>query len=184
VPSSGLTHRSARGQSVVEFALVLPILLILMLGIVDLARIYTTELSVESAAREAADFGSFGSQKWNAAVYDVVPDGTIAKMKHRACLASSDLPDYVGPEDGCSNPLFSYQLSSDRGATWVDYSPSLGCDDPDREPPCYLKVTLHYEFHLLAPFNVEIMGVRYGMPSTIAFERSSVFPMTDLELNP
>ena len=101
-----------RGQSIVEFALTLPLLLLLMLGILDLARIYTTMLSVESAAREAADFGAFGSQKWNVAVYNALPDGTEAKMQRRACVAASDLPDYVGPDDACTNPSFSYALST------------------------------------------------------------------------
>ena len=105
-------HRRPRdaGQSVVEFALILPILAILSLAIVDLARIYTTRVSVESAAREAADFGTFGSQKWDPAVYSIVPDGTVAKMERRACVAASDLPDYVGPDDACTNPSFAYAL--------------------------------------------------------------------------
>ena len=69
-------RHSERGQSVVEFALVLPLLVFLMVGIIDLARIYTTMLSVESAAREAADYGSFGSQKWNPTTFNIPPDGT------------------------------------------------------------------------------------------------------------
>ena len=171
-----------RGQSIVEFALTLPLLLLLMLGILDLARIYTTMLSVESAAREAADFGTFGSQKWNVAVYNVVPDGTEAKMERRACVAASDLPDYVGPDDDCANPSFSYALSTDRGATWVGYDEALGCDDPAREPPCWVRVTLDYDFSLLIPFNLEVFGTRYGMPDSLTFQRSSIFAMTDLEL--
>lgn len=172
----------AGGQSVVEFALVLPLLMFLMIGVIDLARIYTTMLSVESAAREAADFGTFGSQKWNVAVYSALPNGTEAQMKRRACVASSDLTDYVGPDDDCANPTFSYQLSTDRGETWEDYDPGLACDDPVREPPCWLKVTLEYDFNLLIPFNLEVFGATYGMPESLTFERSSIFAMTDLSL--
>lgn len=168
----------------VEFALVLPVLVYLMVAVVDLARIYTTMLSVESAAREAADFGAFGSQKWADAVYAVVPDGTLARMEKRACVAASNLPDYVGPDADCANPTFSYALSGDRGATWGPMDPSLVCDDAAREPPCWVRVTLHYDFHLLVPLHLEVFGTDYGMPSILAFERTSIFPMTDLELAP
>ncbi len=170
------------GQSVVEFALIAPIMIVLVFAIIDLARIYTTMLTVESAAREAADFGTFGSQKWNGAVYAVDSDGTEAKMKRRACVASSSLPDYVGPDDNCTNPTPSYQLSGDRGVTWEPYREGLLCDNPTREPPCWLKVTLEYDFRLLAPFNFEMLGTSFGVPNTLTFERSSIFPMTDLSL--
>lgn len=157
-------------------------MIVLTLAILDLARIYTTMLNVESAAREAADFGTFGSQKWNVAVVNVVPNGTEAQMIRRACVASSSLPDYVGPDDNCSNPAFSYQLSGDRGLTWGPYDAGLACDNATREPPCWLKVTLMYEFKLIVPFNFEVFGVTYGMPSAMAFQRTSIYPMTDLNL--
>ncbi len=178
-----IRRRRDRGQAVVEFALIAPIMFLIALAIIDLGRVYTTMLSVESAAREAADFGSFGSQKWNPAVVSVVPDGTEAKMKNRACVASSSLPDYVGPDDACTNPTVTYQLSGDRGATWGPYDAlAPPCDDSTREPPCWLKVTLQYDFRLLAPFNVEVFGTTYGVPNALTFERSSIFPMTDLDL--
>lgn len=178
----------ARGQSVVEFALAAPLLIFLLVGIVDLARIYTTMLSVESAAREAADFGTFGSQKWASSAVDA-PDGTVPKMVRRACTAASDLPDYAEPAGTvdhatCTNPSFSYELSTDRGATWTAYDPSLACDDPSREPPCYVRVTLQYDFALLVPLHIELLGVELGLPDQLSFERSSVYAMTDLELEP
>jgi hypothetical protein len=43
-----------RGQSLVEVALTLPLLLVILIGIVDIGRIYTTKLAVTNAAREAA----------------------------------------------------------------------------------------------------------------------------------
>ena len=174
--------RRRDGQSVVEFALVLPVMVFLMLAVIDLARIYTTMLSVESAAREAADFGTFGSQKWNDSIVTMPVDGTEDKMKLRACVAASELPDYVGPDTSCTNPAFAYQLSLDKGATWQAYSTGLGCDDPVREPPCWLKVTLTYDFQIFVPLNLQVFGQTYGLPSTLTFERSSIFAMTDLSL--
>jgi hypothetical protein len=171
-----------RGQSVVEFALVLPIMVFLMLAIIDFSRIYTTMLTVESAAREAADFGTFGSQKWNDAVYALPVDGTEAKMRLRACKAMSHLPDYIGPDDSCSNPSITYELSGDKGATWGAYSTGLLCDDAVREPPCWLKVTVSYDFHIITPVNIQFLDKSLGLPSTLTLVRSSTFAMTDLAL--
>ena len=181
-PKGMARGKRERGQSVVEFALVLPVMVFLMLAIVDFSRIYTTMLSVESAAREAADFGTFGSQKWNDAIVQMPVDGTEAKMRLRACVASSNLPDYVGPDDACTNPSFSYELSLDKGATWVPYSAGLGCDDPVREPPCWVRVTLSYDFHVFTPLNLTFFDRTFGLPSTVTFERTSTFAMTDLAL--
>jgi Flp pilus assembly protein TadG len=176
-------RRSERGQSIVEFALILPVLAFLMVAIVDLARIYTTMLSVESAAREAADYGSFGSQKWAPAPAVTT---TVAEMEHRACVASSDLTDYAGTATTCTNPSFSYELSMDNGASWTDYASTAvsgsPCDSETREPPCWVKATLTYQFNLLVPLNFEVFGVHYGIPNSLTFTRSSIFPMTDLSL--
>jgi Flp pilus assembly protein TadG len=164
------------GQSVVEFALVLPIMLFLLLGIVDLGRVYTTLVSVESAAREAADYGTtLGAPRWTS---DQVA-ATVGEMQRRACVAASNLPDYVGPAEDCANPSFSYCISADGGPCGPPIEAS-NCNDPLREPPCRVTVTLRYDFRLIVPMNIEIFGVRYGLPSVLTLERSSTFAMTDL----
>jgi Flp pilus assembly protein TadG len=176
-----------RGQSVVEFALVLPLLVFLMVGIIDLARVYTTMLSVESAAREAADYGAFNSLKWSdqAAV-----DATVQpELSRRACIAASDLPDYVGPDTSCFNPAVRYDLSMDRGASWVDFAATAAsgnpCNNVARVPdPCWVRVELTYTFNLLIPLNFEAFGVRYGLPNSLTFTRTSIYAMTDLTLPP
>ncbi|HET8785695.1 MAG TPA: PKD domain-containing protein [Candidatus Limnocylindrales bacterium] len=50
--------RRRHGQSVVEFALVLPIFLVLLLMAVDFGRLFFTYIQVSNAAREAAAYGS------------------------------------------------------------------------------------------------------------------------------
>ena len=47
-------HDRARGQSLVELALVTPILLVLLLGAVDMGRLFYAEIAVTNAAREGA----------------------------------------------------------------------------------------------------------------------------------
>jgi len=60
-----LQRRRHSGQSVVEFALVVPVLLLILLAIADFGRMYTSAVAVESAGREAADFGAFDATYWN-----------------------------------------------------------------------------------------------------------------------
>jgi Flp pilus assembly protein TadG len=54
--------RGTRGQSLVEFALILPVLLILMLGTIDFGRVYFAYVSVTNAARNGAQYASFSSE--------------------------------------------------------------------------------------------------------------------------
>ena len=178
------TSRRESGQSVVEFALVLPIMVILLLAVLDFARIYTTMMSVESAAREAADYGTtLGAGKWQSGA---PMDTTVAEMERRACIASSDLPDYEDadsdPATGCTNPSFAYCLTTSVGGTCGPYDALATCEDPIRAPPCMVTVTLTYDFKLIAPLNVEILGTQFGFPSTITVVRDSTFAMTDIDL--
>lgn len=56
--ASGRRHRSLEGQSLVEFALILPLLLVLLLGIADFGRIFAAGITIEAAARNAAEAGA------------------------------------------------------------------------------------------------------------------------------
>jgi Flp pilus assembly protein TadG len=48
------TGRSDRGAAAVEFALVLPLLLLMIFGIVEFGRAYNVQISITNAAREGA----------------------------------------------------------------------------------------------------------------------------------
>jgi len=50
--------------------------------------------------------------------------------------------------------------------------------------PDDVTVTLQYDFRLLAPLGFEFMGVQYGLPNTLTFDRDSTFAMTDIDLTP
>ncbi|MEH7352858.1 TadE/TadG family type IV pilus assembly protein [Neobacillus drentensis] len=58
--------KSENGQSLVEFALILPVLVMLLFGIVDFGRAFHAYLTIDHAGREAARAASIG--KDNAAV--------------------------------------------------------------------------------------------------------------------
>src|SRR5688572_1538964 len=175
---------SQRGQSVVEFALIAPIMIFILFAMLDLARIYTTMMSVESAAREAADYGTtLGAERWQTGAIAT----TEGEMRRRACVASSDLPDYEGidadadgVDENCSNPTFAYCLTPSTGGPCVyPINPSDACDNPVRDPPCTVTVTMSHVFHLFIPFEINFFGVTFGLPVTLAFDRDSTFAMTD-----
>jgi hypothetical protein len=65
------------GQSLVEFALILPILLLLILGVMDIGRIITTKIAVTNAAREGANFLSR-----NVLLDDVVNDDDLTATRN------------------------------------------------------------------------------------------------------
>lgn len=57
-PSLVRTRSRARGQSLVEFALVLPIILVLLSAAADLGRLFYAFVSIENAAKEGAFYGA------------------------------------------------------------------------------------------------------------------------------
>lgn len=76
-----------RGQALVETALVLPMFLILILGIVDFGRAYQQHITVSGAAREGARLGVTG-----------VPANEITA---RAALAAGDMAIAVQVDNAC-----------------------------------------------------------------------------------
>jgi Flp pilus assembly protein TadG len=56
--SSGLLKHRRRGDAIVEFALVLPILLLILFGILELGRVIDAWIVVQNAAREGARVGT------------------------------------------------------------------------------------------------------------------------------
>ncbi len=188
----------SRGQSLVEFALLAPIMIFLLFAILDLARIYTAMASVESAAREAADYGTAqGAARWSAGSVST----TVDEMQRRACTAASDLHDFdwtdtnangvVDTGEPCTNPSFDWCVSESPGSSCVKtyhmddpLDPAVdtnACDYADREPPCTVTVTMRDTFHLFVPLHIDFFGVTLGLPATLAFERDSTFAVTDID---
>jgi Flp pilus assembly protein TadG len=175
-----MDRHSERGQSIVELSLVLPVLLIIVLGVGDLGRIWTTVMSIESVAREAADFGAFSSSNW---IGDPADPGsnyakTVSGMNERVCVGSRHLPDFAGSGSACTNPTVTISLTETDGST------ATGCGDAARAGgPCLVRVDLDYTFSLLMPVGIEFIGSRWGLPETMAFRRTSVFANSDFEMD-
>jgi len=121
--------RLSRGQSFVEFALVLPLLLVLLLGIADFGRVFYAGIVVESAARNAAEAAA---QEYlqlrrsgtlpSSAELDRLADEAIAAV----CEESERLPDRQMSGSTCLLPYTAVCIH-DAPAELVNYG--TGCGD-------------------------------------------------------
>jgi hypothetical protein len=83
--TKGSRRRGERGQSLVELAFTLPVLLILLVGVVEVGNGLNTYMTVVDAARDAARLGSKG------AVSD-------PEIKNLAVMDMGRLPNLVNPD--------------------------------------------------------------------------------------
>ena len=97
-----------RGQSLVEFALILPLMLTFVGAAVDFARAYQVWLTMQSATRNAAEYVATRSGSATAAIDDAT---------RVVCLETQDIVGYetLGGLDDCISPtvtVTSFSLST------------------------------------------------------------------------
>lgn len=127
-----------RGQSLVEFAITLPILVLIMSGLMDLGRAYYTFIALEEAVAEAALY---------LAISPDCPDpGILTKCNnpnnalYRAVTSGNDEFGDIAPE---------WNIPYDAAAVaagWDDPFP-LGCSSIG----CTVLVQVTYDFEILTP---------------------------------
>ena len=98
-----VTRRAERGAAAVEMALVLPMLLFVVFGIIDFGRLLNAQITLTEAAREGARAAAMGQT-----VGTPCPAGnpTAAYVDCRVQAASGNLKGVteVSPTQGCVNP--------------------------------------------------------------------------------
>lgn len=93
----------SRGQTVVEFALLAPVLLLLLLGAIDFGRLLQARVTAESSARAGASWGAAHLQNATALldpVYALTTKdciyGPTCNIEYRACREAAGFPGYSG----------------------------------------------------------------------------------------
>jgi len=126
---------SETGQGLVEFALVVPILLVIMLGIIQLGWIFTSQIGLTNGIREAARY---------AATHRTV---TPAEAATNAAATVNQL-NLIMPRNV---NFFGAANVSTASATYCEYT------DPKGDPSVRVRVTVGYRHPLFIPLITAIL---------------------------
>ena len=88
-------RKRSRGQSLVEFAMVLPIMLLLTLIAIDFGRVYLGYINLQSMARIAANYAANEPDAWGA-----TPDMAVQTRYKNQILADAAATNCALPEAG------------------------------------------------------------------------------------
>jgi Flp pilus assembly protein TadG len=138
-----------RGQALVEFALVVPIFLLLIFAIVDVGRYVYTNNSLNQAAREAARVGSVTSRPVCTTTTRLDCINEVARARStgfalKTGVASSGSPDDPGVYVTCQ------RVSATNTLNTVAVANCLGGD--------VLRVKVNHEFFLVTPLIAQFLG--------------------------
>jgi PKD repeat protein len=152
--TDGHRHDRRRGQSLVEFAIVLPLMLFLTVIALDFGRVYLGWINLQSMSRIAANLAANNPTAWQGGGDADVQAKYQNQIRNDAAATNCRLP-VVGGVQTAPNPSFA---DSDGNGAADDLGDSA-------------TVQLSCTFNLITP------GIRDIFGGTIAVSASSVFPV-------
>jgi hypothetical protein len=141
---------------VVEFALILPIFLLVTLGVVDAARLFTANIALTNGVREAAIYVADGSNftKWchNPNGSGKAPSPPVSVPCPAGATSSNYSPD---PDN------IAYRIAAE--ATGIDASRIVLSPPACNPSPCgatstTVTITAQYDFRFLTPIIGAVLG--------------------------
>ncbi len=169
--------RCTRAATAVEFALILPLLLLFIVGTIETAIVLFIGSSIEAAVMEASRFGITGNEPGVSRadrVLEIVAERTYGLLDmdqvHMDTLVYQSFADIGQPEpftDGNGNHVY------DAGESFVDVNGN-GQWDPDMGaaglggPSDVVVYRLSYDWGIVTPLMREIMGETVTQVSSIA----------------
>lgn len=138
------TRRRSRGQSLVELALILPVLMLLFAGTVDLGRVFYSQITIENAAKE----------------------GALEAARNPTSF------DNTKPCDTVTNRVLCLVLNEAKGSLYeiTASDVSLACSpSPCPTDPVLgdtVTVTVAGHFTLLTPFVAQVLGPRVKLQAS------------------
>jgi len=145
--SNRVRHLLDQGQSLVEFALVLPVLLIVLLGVLDLGRLYFAYVTVTNASREGARLGMI--KPANTASIQTRTQRESANALH---LSSSNI--VIECAAYSNNPPYAYSTEQ--------------CVEDDLQPGDRIRVTVNYNFQFLSLYLFRMPAIKLSNSTSMA----------------
>jgi len=116
--------RNERAQALAQFAMIAPVLAIMIMGFIDLCRMYNAWVTVEGAAREGARYAVTGQDDCAGFTDNrIACIGYLAQQRTKNALANSttvhvrswDYPNYANPatEDSAGTPCDAVEVEVD-----------------------------------------------------------------------
>jgi len=173
----GWRRRRSRGQSLVEFALVLPVVLLLTLVALDFGRVYLGWINLQNMTRAAANFAANNSTAWSTT--STANTATIARYKNQILNDAAASNCQLDPATPAS-PEFS-------DANGDDLLTGIGDN---------AKVALTCKFHVITPVISAIVGgsvnvsssavfpVKTGMSGIVSSGPTCILPTPAISANP
>ena len=138
-----------RGQSMVEFAVILPVMLTVVGAAIDMSRLYQAWNVLEASTRDAAEY---------AATKDASSPAATADAAKVVCTETAGLPGYTATASapGCSSPAVTTTWNSDATAPGANST----------YPLVTVTVTTSLPFRTLFPYPLFTQGGAWTLRSS------------------
>jgi Flp pilus assembly protein TadG len=143
------TLRNAKGVTIVEFALVFPLLMVLIFGVMDFGMYFFVQHSIQFATREGVRLALVGRTINDGAGNPLSREASIVQtIRNKASVAvkPADVSVSIYPVDATFADPSGWQTTQNAGL-----------------PGSYMRVRTRYSYQFVTPFAL----VRYIVPSRI-----------------
>jgi hypothetical protein len=155
-PSRRSKRARSRGQSLVELALVVPVLLLVLLLAIDLGRAFYSWVILQNAARIGANYAGLNAEGW-----ETTPDSPTIVAEYEARIQGDVDRALCDPPGGPPPPVFTDSpADSSTGAQTPDTAYDIGDN---------VRVELTCVFHPLTPIVSAIVSTNVQLGASSEF---------------
>ncbi len=149
------TRTGARGQGLVEFALVLTPLFLVLLGIIQVGLVINGYVTIANASREGARSASV--YLYNQALTPAENDAARNETARQSILASMGLLTTSAPEFGAASTWSGSGNTYTDGDIVITYSVPTGVTASDARGGEQMSISLNYHLDLIIPMIAGIL---------------------------